>query len=365
MADADVECLLITSEANHRYLTGHATQAFQSTTRPIASVFPVQGDPTLVVASSHVAQAEATSWPASEVRAYDGFEAAAIAELAIVIGKLKPKRIGYEAGPEQRLGLSQFGFVSLREAVKAEWADASALLQSLRATKSKAEVALIEDAGQILGRAFDTSAKAIAPGVREHHIYTTLVHNALELGADRIGYFAMHSGTGNYGRLNGAPTRRVLETGDLVWMDVGCVVDGYWADLTFIAAIGSASPHAREAYRAVRETTEAVIARMGPGTVAGSMADLALAELKSRGATLTSPGRIGHGLGLQLTEWPSIAAGASESIGLGMTIAIEPAWNRDDGHFVTEQNLVVTPDGCARLGPIAPMELPILATRPY
>src|SRR5438105_7283398 len=169
MAEAGLDALWLTAEANYTYLSGHQTGMFAIKSRPLSLLLPREGEPALVIARSHLPRAAATSWVV-EQRGYDGFEPEAIALLADLVRArgLAGARIGAELGHEQRLGVSARGLDALRAALPgAAWLDAAPLLWRLRARKSAAEVAYLRQAGAATGHAYRAALARAGAGVAE------------------------------------------------------------------------------------------------------------------------------------------------------------------------------------------------------
>ncbi len=84
-------------------------------------------------------------------------------------------------------------------------------------------------------------------------------------------------------------------------------------------------------------------------------------ELEAAGATGNEVGRMGHGLGAQLTEWPSLAAHDQTPLEPGMVITLEPGMSyAPETMMVHEENILVTDGDAELLSKRAPAELPIV-----
>ncbi len=357
-----LDALWVCSEANYLYITGHQTGMFAIKSRPLSCLLPREGEPLLVVARSHLPQAAATSWVPDQ-RGYDGFEAEALAALADAARArgLARGRIGAELGHEQRLGVSLLGFERLRAALPdASFVDAAPLLWRLRARKSAAEVAQLRLAGRATAAGYHQALAAARVGVSERDLRRAFAVGALDAGADRVGFFFMHAGTGAYQPSDGTPTERRLVPGDLLWMDAGAVSCGYWADYVRMASLGEPTPVRRRRYAAVYAASRAVLGAVRPGVPVTELARLCAQHLAANGEALGTASRIGHGIGLDLTEPPSLNETDPTVLEAGMVIAVEPTIAAPDGRYVVEENLVVTDDGYELLSEPAPSELPVI-----
>jgi Xaa-Pro aminopeptidase len=157
-----------------------------------------------------------------------------------------------------------------------------------------------------------------------------------------------------------SPTERRLEHGDILIIDTGCTFDGYYCDFDRNWAFGSASDAARRAYDVVWQATEAGIAAARPGARASDLWRAQAAVLEPAGSANVGS-RMGHAIGLALTEPPSNRPADDTTLVPGMVMTIEPGLVYADGRLMLhEENLVITESGNELLTRRAPRELPIL-----
>ena len=175
----------------------------------------------------------------------------------------------------------------------------------------------------------------------------------------------MTSGSGNYDLATKLPEARAIRRGDMVWIDAGCAVCGYWSDFSRAAVVGQPSAEQFRAQKIYQITWEA-IRKVRPGVCASQLAQAC--NPGSLGWTLPSPPRypdwlgVGHGVGLDVTEPPHIAESDSTILQPGMVITLEPGVATEYGTFNVEENVLVTPEGCEVLSK-APRALWWVATR--
>lgn len=361
MRTRGIDGLLLTSERNFSWLTGIQTPSFVSKTRPLTLVLPLEGEPTIVLAMSHTRHAATCSW-VKDIRGFDGFEPEAIEAIADALRDcgLGAAAIGCELGTEQRLGLSWLAFERLRRKLPgARFVDGADVLWTGRRYKSPTEIGYLKMAGRITDAAFDAALGEVRAGLTELDVYRRFSVTCAELGAEPPSYFAMHSGRGNDTRPNRWPTDRVLETGDVIWIDAGTTYRGYWSDFTRMISIGDPDPARKAAYRFVHDTAAELLAAVRPGVTCASLMEIGRAAFERAGRAIGNATRMGHGLGLDLTEPPSIVDGDDTVLEPGMTIALEPGFRGDIGYFVVEENVVVTESGFDYLSVPAPHELPV------
>lgn len=370
MAASGVGCLFLTSEKNIRYLTGFHTQIWVSPTRPRYVLFPVAGEPIAIVPTTNVPGFHTTSWIA-DIRSWlaprpddDGISLIIDAARALV----RPGgRIAAEIGPEMRVEMPFRDFLRVRDALDGiDIVDAGPILRPLRMVKSAEELARLRRVAEIASEGFTQLAEVLASGQTEREVYRRLHLILIELGAEKVPYLVPSSGPSGYEQVNMGPSDRALQAGDVLFVDVGATWRGYFCDLDRNFAIRQATDEIRDAYALVFEATEAGIQAIRPGWTAAEVWRAMAAVLDPRGQADTPIGRMGHGLGLDITEPPSFAAGDATVLEEGMVLTIEPslvlpaAGGMARRLMVHEEDIVVTRDGCDLLTRRAAPELPVV-----
>lgn len=364
MRDSGLDALLVTSEANYRYLTGFISQFWLSPTRPWYFILPLAGDPVAVIPEVGVENMRTTSWVARlETWPSPRPEDEGVSLVAAILRDLPRRfgRIGAELGPESRLGIPAEDFLALRDRIAPlAFADAGGLLFRLRMVKSPAEIARIRFVCQTVGDGFDALPDGIVAGDTEASVCRRLHADLIARGVDKAPYLIGCSGPNGYRSAIMSPTERRLEAGDILVIDTGCTYDGYYCDFDRNWAFGSASEAARRAYAACWQATEAGIAAARPGARAVDLWRAQSAVLETVG-TANVGSRMGHAIGLALTEPPSNKPGDDTVLVPGMVMTIEPGLVYADGRLMLhEENLVITEDGCTLLTRRAPPELPVV-----
>ncbi len=146
------------------------------------------------------------------------------------------------------------------------------------------------------------------------------------------------------------------QPGDIIKIDVGCIVDGYSSDGGRTAVLGEASRDALKIYEALHRSFDVGLTLFTPGrplkeihaTVAATMWDL--------GYETYSRGHFGHGVGSSIwsEEWPFISADSDATLEPGMVLAFETPWYIDGlGGFIIEDQLLVTDSGCEVMAPLS------------
>lgn len=360
MASADVDALLVTWKYNYGYLSGHMLE-WDDYTRAFIFVLSQKHSPITIVHSYYEAEAERASW-AKDLRVFSDLLKGPLELIKNIIQELELSdgRIGLELGYEQRLGVPYSLIAKLKKYLpKANFVDASEILWMLRTVKSRAEIKLIRSACEITSKAFETCFNTISEGMNEREVTKILFSSMIEEGADKPHYILISSGPYNYQAPGGGSRDFTLKRGNIVWIDTGCIYKNYNSDFARRAVIGKPSDKQRRMHEIASKTTRTCINEIKPGIRVSEIAKTCYIMLKKRGLPTPTAGRIGHGLGLALTEPPHVALYDNTILKPGMVITIEPSIVTDYGCFTLENDIVVTEDSCEILS-VASDELKII-----
>ena len=347
MARSGLDALLLGTGANLAYLSGYPSIE-RTLARPFYLLFPMAGEPILIVHEGRAHEARRYG-RVRKVRTYKQLSLAPVEVIAAAFRDLgvDAGRVGVELGFEQRLGMPVAELERVREAVRpAELVDAADLLWGLRRVKSSYEIEAMRRACAISASAYASVFATLRPGMRERDVALDLKVAMLRGGGDDP-WVAITSGPGNYDLATGVGSERVLEPGDMVWADSGCSVDGYWSDFGRGAVIGPASGAQRELQAEINDITMIGVDLARAGVSTGDIARAVNARMSGLGAPITSSiselaGRIGHGVGLDITEPPHVAETDDTILEAGMVITIEPGVATDYGIFHIEEQILVT-----------------------
>ena len=363
LARAGLGALLLTTEADVSYVTGFATRFWESPTRPWFLALPLAGEPVAVIPAigaacmARTGVREIRTWPSPDL-VDDG-----VGLLAQTLLEVVPAggRIGLPMGPETHLRMPLADFERLRTAVAPlTFKDATAVVRRVREVKSAAEVAKIRAACRVADRAFVRLPEIAGPGVPLDVVFRGFQIACLDAGADRVAYLAGAAGPGGYADVISPATTEPLAPGDVLMLDTGVVRDGYFCDFDRNVAIGKPGDAVRRAHALLHAAVEAGLEALLPGMTAEALHRAMAAAIEARGG-IAAPGRFGHGLGLQLTEWPSVIPGDRTVLREGMVLTLEPAvMLGPDRLMVAEENIVVQADGAELLSTRAPPELPVI-----
>ena len=354
MRASHLDALIVTTIPAFRYFTGYFPIISESPARPWFFLLPLHTPPQAVIPAMGFGDMAAASW-LSDIDSWPSPNPAdeGVSLLIRHIGALPRRfgRIGMELGPETRLGMTAADFAVLKAGLtSAEIVDAAALVQGIKAILSPAELDRMQMAADIVGGAFGAVPGMVEDGMSEARLHRRFQAEVLSRGADYVRYLAIGSGPGGYNSICRGPINRVIARGDVLALDTGSVVDGYFCDYDRNFSIGAPAPATERAYADLHKTLEAGLAAARPGVTASSVWRAMADVLAGAGIEPGSIGRMGHGLGMALTEPPSIHPADETVLKEGMALAIEPGLiYRDasgtDRLMVHEENVVLTDDG--------------------
>lgn len=228
--------------------------------------------------------------------------------------------------------------------------DISDLINTLRIYKDKQEIEQMQQAVIILEESFEATLTYIKPGVTEAEIAAQLEYEMRKRGSEGTPFGTIvasgYRGASPHGRASG----KKIESGELIVMDFGSIVNGYVGDICRTVAVGEISHELKEIYETVKEAQQAAIDIIKPGVTAHEVDETACAVIRSKGYGEYFTHRTGHGLGLNSHEEPYIMLNNHLRLKSGMAFTVEPGiYVPDKGGVRIEDNIIITEDGFINL----------------
>ncbi|HJM37523.1 MAG TPA: Xaa-Pro peptidase family protein [Acidimicrobiales bacterium] len=371
MQENALSALLLCTEAEVRYFTGFHTPFWQSPTRPWFLILPLNGKPVAVIPSIGEVSMKET-W-IDDIRTWSSPNPSdeGVSLLSNTLNEIlaissnqsnSGLEIGLPMGNETHLRMPLVDFTKLKEMIHPHtFTDATEIIKSLRSVKSEAEINKISKICEIVSNGFASLPDLLNVGMTEREAFKAFRLKLLELGADEVPYLVGATGSG-FSDIIKQPSDRVIQPGDLVMFDTGSTYDGYFSDFDRNMAFHFADDKAKYAYQIVWEATEAALKLASPGKTTTDLWAAMGSVLETESTRNESVGRFGHGLGMQVTEWPSNTDNDATLLQEGMVLTVEPNLTWGDGHImVHEENFVVRADGIELLSRRAASELQIIS----
>ena len=305
----ELDLLLVTDLVNIRYLTGFT--------------------------GSNAAVLIATEDDAEAMFCTDGrYEVQAAAEVPDLARRIdRPCDLALLAGSRGRVGFeavavsySQYGLFEGAVPDCAELVATTELVERLRAVKDEGEIDALRTACAVADRALAElmDAGGIRPGRTERHVGLDLDERMRRLGASDPAFRTIVAAGENSAIPHHRPTSRPLRTGDLLKLDFGAAVSGYHSDMTRTFVLGPPTDWQSEIYAVVAAAQLAGRRAAVVGTTGADVDAAARDLITAAGYGPQFSHGLGHGVGLQVHEAPSLARGQAGIISADMCVTVEP-----------------------------------------
>ena len=332
--EAAIDALLVTNLANVRYLTGFTGSAGMLLVTADAAVFTTDG---------RYRTQSMEQLGAARVDAAVEIGATATEQRSLLAQSLDPGvRVGLEAHAVSWSLQRAFADVFVGHELVAT----DGLVEHLRRVKEPGEVARIRLACQIADDALGALLPTLHTGRTERDFALDLEVEMRRRGASGNSFDPIVASGPNAAMPHARPTSRVVERGELVVIDFGCIVDGYCSDMTRTISVGDPGPDARRVWDVVHASQSA-----GRDAVRAG-ADCAVIDAACRDVIVAAGWGdafvhgTGHGVGLEIHEAPRVAATARDTLERGAVVTVEPGvYLPGVGGARIEDTVVVTPDG--------------------
>jgi len=366
LARSDCDALLLWKDENVRYLTSLRAQLIAGKMTSLNGVLLTPGtDPILLCSGGEVDKASmGMSWlaaahpiPIMEQRELvDGFVKVTLAPLLAELGV-----------SQGRIGLDQVNF-SLVESMRThlpdlEPTDGDALMQGVRLVKTTDEVAILHEACAIGDSVTRRAIDATKEGRRENEIAGDAMQTLYYLGGEMAHVITPYVASGEHmSPPHRICTDKIVRNGDLCFIDIGAMWNGYFADIGRTIVTGTPNSMQKRVYQAVYQGLLAGIDTMRPGRTNQDTADAVIAKVGEHGFGDNMFSLfIGHGIGMGANEPPYIGESLPGSTIVeyraGMVFAVEPlVWVpevRGGGGVRIEDMVLITegdPEVLSRVG---------------
>ncbi|MCR4431751.1 MAG: Xaa-Pro peptidase family protein [Tepidanaerobacteraceae bacterium] len=334
MEKENLDGMLLVKDANLRYLSGFTGSESYAVISKKGRAF--------ITDSRYTEQAE-QECPGFEVIKWRSPNPDLPETIKSVCDKFVIKRLGFEKNCVS---------VDLYEKLKNGLGDVElvgtiGLVEKVRSVKDSEEIECIKKAAEITDEAFDEILKYIKPGVTERDIERELAYVIRKKGAEDIGFSIIVASGKNSSKPHAVPSNKPVEEGDFITIDVGSMYNGYRSDMTRTVVLGKASEKQISIYNIVKKSQEESIKIIKAGVECKTVDKLARDIIIEAGIKEVFEYGLGHGVGLEIHEEPSMSAKSTSTLEEGNVVTVEPGiyipgW----GGVRIEDTVAVTKDGC-------------------
>ncbi|MCU9533977.1 M24 family metallopeptidase [Streptococcus sp. CSL10205-OR2] len=341
LAQANVDAILVTGQKNIYYLTGFWGSA--------GTVFISQNHRLFLTDARYALIAKQT------IKGFEIIETrSALTEIVKMIEGSNIKQIGFDKQ------VSFAFYQTIKELFSAyELLPLTNFIEKLRIIKDASEIALIRKACQISDQAFVDALDFIKPGKTELEVANFLDFRMRELGASGISFETIVASGYRSSMPHGVASQKVIENGETLTLDFGCIYQHYVSDMTRTIHIGQVSDEERAIYDVVYQSNQQLIKKAKAGLSYQDYDGIARDVITKAGYGPYFTHGIGHGMGLDVHELPFFGK-SDKTLKAGMVITDEPGIYLEGKYGVRiEDDLLITETGCEVLTN-APKELIVL-----
>ncbi len=328
MAEANIDALLVTSRENVFYLSG-----FSGTSGDLL----ITADAAYILCDfRYTAQAgqQASLYALKDVKngVYN------------VLNGLISLHNALRLGFEDRC-VSYAVFSGMRNSIKnVELCPIGDMISAMRIIKDETELSNMRMAARIADTAFAETVKLMKCGMSEKEVAAELEYRMRKNGASGTSFETIVASGANSAKPHGTATEKKLEHGDLVVMDFGCIFGGYCSDMTRTVAIGEISDEKRAVYNAVLYTQLKVLGCIGEGKPCRQLDMFSRDILESFGYAEYFGHSLGHGVGIEIHEQPTLSSKSDKILQSGMVVTVEPGVYFDGKFGVRIEDTVIITD---------------------
>ena len=317
LAEANVDALLITEPHNRRYASG-----FSGSNGWLVIPADDERGPVLATDFRYMEQAAQES-PEFEIVQMQGEMQKWWDELARPLGRI---RLGFESADLTVSAHKRLRDVNAKipAAQRPALVQTANIVESIRAVKDDAELALLRRAAKLTDDAFAHATSVVEAGWTESRVSWEIEQYARRHGAEAMAFESIVA-AGPWGaRPHARPRDEAIETGEPIVIDMGARVSGYCADMTRTIVLGEHDEQFPRIYDIVLAAHETAAEMIEPGMSGKDADQLARQVIIDAGYGEQFGHGLGHGVGLQIHEKPHLGITSKDTLEPGMVITIEP-----------------------------------------
>jgi len=336
-----LDAILVTQPENRRYLSGYTARDHAINESAGVLLIPCEGEPYLLTDSRFYLQAqdEATGFI---VKLY---ARGLFTLLRLLLKRRGIKRLAFES--HYFLHSTSLTLAKLADTLKIEMVPLTGFIEELRLEKNAAELARIEQAVLRNEEVFQEIYPTLRPGQTEKEV-AWAIENAMRLkGAERPSFETIVASGPNAALPHAVPSDRPLAAGETIVIDMGLILDGYCSDMTRTVVLGTPDAKTVALFRLVRKAQLAGLNSLRAGISGMAVDKIARNVIELAGQGERFGHGLGHGVGLNVHEGPSLNYRNRKPLAAGMVVTVEPGVYIPGWGGVRLENMaVVEQDGC-------------------
>lgn len=315
LKDKGLDSVFITSKANIFYFSNYLTEPHE---RLVALYADHTGNIVLIVPAMEEQDALAAGWKEKILTYSDQDNPWEL--FSNFLNDTNPESIGME---KDHVTVERLEHI---QAIlpNTEVVDAKDVLANIRVIKDKKEYTLLKQASELADFGVETGVRAIQEGKSELEIIAEIEYALKKKGIREMSFQTMVLSGSKTASPHGNPGLDKIKTGDLVLFDLGVVHEGYCSDITRTVAYKQINEQQKNIYQTVLEAQKKAIQAANVEDAAGKMDQTARSYISENGYGDYFTHRIGHGIGVDVHEYPSLTATNDLVLKEGMSFTIEP-----------------------------------------
>lgn len=328
-----VDAFLITNPYNRRYMTGFTGSS--------GAAIVTKGDAVFITDFRYTEQAK------KQVKDFRIIqqETSILKEVAKLVNELNISSLGFEKNT-----VTYGEYESLQKLLNVDLVPLSGVIEKIRLIKTEEEIKIIKVACEIADAAFSHILHFIKPGVTEIEVSNELEFFMRKQGATSSSFDTIVASGARSALPHGVATDKVIEKGDFVTLDFGCVYNGYVSDITRTIAVGQPDAKLVEMYNVVLEAQLLALEKIRPGMTGFEADKIARDYLTEKGYGEAFGHSTGHGIGLEVHEGPALSVRSQETLEPNMVVTVEPGvYLPGIGGVRIEDDIVITEAGNEKL----------------
>jgi len=247
-----------------------------------------------------------------------------------------------------------------RQARPAKLVEFAGAVGSLRIVKDPGEITALRKAARLADQVMERTIDYLRPGMAEAHVSRHIRHLVDVVGAEGESFPNIVASGPNSSRPHHHPGERRLKKGDFVILDLGVIWKGYCSDITRTVALGSCSDRMGEVYTQCLRAQKAALKAVQNGAEARDPDSVARSVLAPAGLEDYFVHGLGHGVGLEIHEAPTLNARSEDQLRTGMAVTVEPGVYLPGEFGVRIEDLVIVGDKSPRILSRTPKTLHVL-----